>query len=257
MMQKQSIVLLLTLGLLGSAAHAQDMAGKGREVFKKQRDCVVTLQVIIKSKIGFRGGEGRESKQEISGTVIDASGLTVLALSSIDPTSLFQTKMESEVSDVKFLMPDGTETSAEIVLRDRDLDLAFLRPKTKPAAPMPALDLSNTGKVDVFDEVISINRLGKVAGRNHAASVERIAAIVQKPRLFYIPGSDKTATGLGCPAFTFDGKLVGLFVMRSLKSGSEAITSYNYQSTMMAILLPADDVKRIAAQVPAATESEK
>src|SRR2546422_4160959 len=40
-----------------------------------------------------------------------------------------------------FRSDDGTEIPAEIVLRDRDLDLAFIRPKTKPANPMPAVDL--------------------------------------------------------------------------------------------------------------------
>ena len=234
---------------------AQDEAARGRDVFKKNHGSVITLEVVIKSKMGFRSGEGRESKQEISGTVIDPSGLTAVALSSIDPTSLFQSKMETEVNDVKLLLPDGSETPAEIVLRDRDLDLAFLRPKTKPATPLTALDLTKSAKVDVLDEVISINRLGKVAGRVHCASVERIAAVVQKPRLFYVPGTDKTATGLGCPAFTFDGKVVGLFVMRSLKGG-EGVSSFSFQSSMAAILLPADDVRKIAAQVPAPSEEK-
>jgi hypothetical protein len=121
---------------------------------------------------------------------------------------------------------------------------------------MPALDLSKNTKVDVFDEVITINRLGQVAGRAYAASIERINAIVQRPRLFYVPGSDKTATGLGCPAFTTDGKVVGLFVMRAVKSGGGA-SMFNPQSApVMAILLPADDVRKIAAQVPAPKEEK-
>jgi S1-C subfamily serine protease len=188
--------------------------------------------------------------------VIDPSGLTAIALSSVDPTSLFQTKMETEVSDLKMLLNDGTESPAEIVLRDRDLDLAFVRPKIKPSSPLSALDLSKSAKVDVMDEVISINRLGRVAGRTHSASVERISAVVQKPRLFYIPGTDKTSTGLGCPAFAFDGRLVGLFVMRSLRSGSEA-SSFSFQSSIAAIILPAEDIKKIAAQVPALSEDSK
>ena len=41
--------------------------------------------------------------------------------------------METEVNDIKILLEDGAEVPAEIVLRDKDLDLAFIRPKAKPA----------------------------------------------------------------------------------------------------------------------------
>ncbi|HMJ64984.1 MAG TPA: trypsin-like peptidase domain-containing protein, partial [Candidatus Binatia bacterium] len=233
-----------------AAAQSQDVAAKGREIFKKHQNTVITVQLVVKSKFGFggAGSDARESKQEVSGTVIDPSGLTAVALSSTDPTGLIQSfmggfggddeesfklKMGSEVSDVKLLTQDGTEMPAEIVLRDKDLDLAFIRPKTKPSSPMQALDLTKSGKVDMFDEVITINRLGQVAGRAYAASIERINAVVQRPRLFYVPGSDKTATGLGCPAFTPDGKVVGLFVMRAVKSGGGG-GMFNMQSSVMA-----------------------
>jgi hypothetical protein len=267
------LVPMAAVSLLAiSTAPAQDVAAKGREIFKKNQNTVITVQLVVKSKFGFGGtGADRESKQEVTGTVIDPSGLTAVALSSTDPTGLIQSfmggfggddeenfklKMGSEVSDVKLLTQDGTELPAEIVLRDKDLDLAFIRPKARPSAPMPALDLSKSGKVDVFDEVITINRLGQVAGRAYAASIERINAIVQRPRLFYVPGSDKTATGLGCPAFTMDGKVVGLFVMRAVKSGGGAGMFSPQSAPVMAILLPADDVRKIAAQVPAPKEEK-
>jgi hypothetical protein len=266
--------LLIALGLaagLASFARAQDLTAKGREIFKKHQTSVITVELVIKSKFGSRG-DGRESREEVTGTVIDPSGLTAVSLSSTDPTAMIQSimggfggddgessklKIESEVSDVKLLTHDGSELPAEIVLRDKDLDLAFLRPKTKPAAPLPALDLSSNAKVDVLDQVIAINRLGKVAGRAYAASIERIHAVVQRPRLFYVPGSDTTSTGLGCPAFTLEGKLVGLFVMRSIRSGGGGMGIFSMQSPpIMGILLPAEEVKKIAAQVPAAKEEK-
>jgi hypothetical protein len=257
--------------LAGSAAQAQDIAAKGRQVLKTYQDAVVTVQLVVKSRMAFSGGGGdaRESKQEVTGTVIDPSGLTVVSLSSTDPSSLVQglmssfgggdeenakMKFESELSDVKLLGRDGSELPAEIVLRDKDLDLAFLRPKTKPSTPLAALDLNQTARMDVLDEVITINRLGKVAGRAYAASIERINAVVQKPRLLYIPGTDRTATGMGCPAFTPDGKLVGFFVMRSLKSGGGDTGLFSMQSSIAPVLLPADDVRKVAAQVPAAKD---
>src|SRR6267378_7948346 len=72
-------------------------AAKGREIFKKYQASVITVQLVVKSKMGFAGlgGDSRESKQEVSGTVIDPSGLTVVSLSSTDPTSLLQSFMGS------------------------------------------------------------------------------------------------------------------------------------------------------------------
>ena len=128
-------------------------------------------------------------------------------------------KVDAEVSDVKILLEDGTEIASEIVLRDKDLDLAFIRPKTKLAAPMAAVDLSKAVTAQVLDELITINRLGRAAGRAHAASVEHVSAVVQKPRTFYIPDSAQTATALGSPAFALDGNIVGILVMRTINSG--------------------------------------
>lgn len=266
-MNSRLLVCLACL-IIPLLSQAQDIGAKARDIFKKHQTSVITVDLVIKSKMGFGGGsDSRESRQEVTGTVIDPSGLTVVSLSSTDPSGMFSSlmgsfggddeeslklKMESEVSDVKLLTHDGSELPAEIVLRDKDLDLAFIRPKSKPAAPLPALDFTNTGKVDVLDQVITVNRLGKVAGRAYSASLERIQAVVHRPRLFYVPGSDNTATGLGCPAFTTDGKVVGIFVMRSIKSGGGGGGLFSMQSPpIMVILLPAEDVKKIAAQVPA------
>src|SRR2546422_5707095 len=126
-----------------------------------------------------------------------------------------------------FRSDDGAEIPAEIVLRDKDLDLAFIRPKTKPASPMPAVDLNKSVPAKVLDQVITLNRLGRAAGRAHSASVERISAVVQKPRTFYIPDSTMTTTGLGSPAFTPDGTLVGLVVMRTIsgKGGGQSMNN--------------------------------
>jgi len=282
-METYRLLYLIAAGCccaLACPGGAEDLAAKGRAVFNKHQSSVVTVLLVVKSKMGFTslaglGGDAREYKEEITGTVIDPSGLTVVALSSADPAALLQGmmssigglggdgeesskfKMDTEVTDVKLLTHDGTELPAEMVLRDRDLDLAFIRPKIKPPTPMPALDLSNTAKVDVLDEVIAINRLGKVAGRAHAAAIEQINAVVKKPRLFYVPGGNATMTGLGSPAFTPDGKLVGLFVMRSVKSGGGRMNLFSSQAGMTPIIMPAEDVKKVAAQVPATKEEAK
>lgn len=250
------------------SARADPLADQGRAIFKKNEHVVVTVQLVIKSKfsMGGMGGQSSESRQDITGTVIAPSGLTVVSLSATDPAQMMSAvmsgmggddsrfKMETELSDVKLLLSDGTELPAEVVLRDKDLDLAFIRPKDKPAAPMEALDLSQTGTAALLDQVIALDRLGKAAGRAYAASVERISAVVEKPRLFYVPETSMTTTTLGAPAFTLDGKFLGLFVMRALKAaGGGGMGMFSGQANNLAgIIVPAKDILEAAKQVPSA-----
>jgi hypothetical protein len=250
----------LILGLAGMAfpGQASELAEKGREIFKRNQHAVVTVQVVL--KLTYSGAaKSTETRQEITGTVIDPAGLTVLALSAADPSEMYQRvladpgsqpKLETEVTDLKILLADGTELPAEIVLRDKDLDLAFIRPKTKPGSPMAAVDFSQSTPVQLLDEIITLNRLNSAAGRAYAASVERISAVIEKPRTFYIPDSTMTATTLGSPAFAFDGKVVGLFVMRAVnaKGGS----SRNLRENMTEIILPAADILKCAKEAPEA-----
>ena len=269
--------LALTLLGLPTLSRADDIAEKGRAILAKNQHAVVTVQLVLKSKISIpgAGGQSSESRSDATGTVVDPSGLTVLSLSATDPGQLIQSmmggmsedemkfKMETELSDLKILLDDGTEIAAEVVLRDKDLDLAFIRPKTKLATPSDALDLSQAGKAEVLDQVITINRLGNAAGRAYAASVERISAVVQRPRLYYVPDSAMTTTTLGSPAFTLDGKPLGIFVMRSLKGkgGGGMFGMFGgQQENVTTIIVTADSVAKAAKQAPeagAAKETEK
>ena len=246
------------------AAHADELAAKGRDIFLKNQHAVVTVQVVL--KVSYSGaGKSSETRQELTGTVVDPSGLAVLALSACDPSEMYQRmlgdqasqyKMETEVTDLKILLDDGTEVPAEIVLRDKDLDLAFIRPKIKPATPMAAVDLSKSAPAQLLDQVLTLNRLNSAAGRAYSASVERVSAVIQKPRTFYIPDSTMTATTLGSPAFALDGNVVGVMVMRAVTAKGGA--GRNYRDNMTTIILPAEDVLKGAKQAPEAKgEPEK
>ncbi len=261
---------LLATGLI-TPCIADELGDKGREIFKKNQRTVVTVQIVQKTTFSMpgQGSPSRETKQDITGTVVDPSGLTVLALSACDPSAMYETmmagmadeeaqfKMESELTDVKILLDDGTELPAEVVLRDKDLDLAFIRPKTKPASPMAAIDLTKAAQAQVLDQVITLNRLGNAAGRAYAASVERVTAVVQKPRTFYIPDSTMTATSLGSPAFALDGNILGVFVMRTVSSKS-GMGMFNFRPDgLTSIILPATDVLKAAKQAPAKADESK
>ncbi len=259
-----AILCLLALSGTQPRAHADEFADKGRAIFNKYQHAVVTVQVVIKSKFSVTGagGQSSEARQDVTGTVMDATGLTVVSLSATDPGQMLQNmmsgsdeesrfKVETELSDVKLLLEDGTEVPAEVVLRDKDLDLAFLRPKSKLASALPALDFTNSGKAQILDEVLALNRLGTAAGRAYAASVERISAVVERPRLFYVPGLSPTMTSMGSPAFTMDGKVLGLFVMRATKGRNAGGGMFGArQDNVTGIIVPAQDILKAAKQVP-------
>lgn len=246
-MRLKKLVLISLIASFAAGAFATELAEKGRAIFNKNQHAVVTVEVVLKLS---SGANSREFKQDITGTVVDPSGLTVVALSASDPTELSRrmrpdSKLDSEVSDVKILLEDSTELPSEIVLRDKDLDLAFIRPKTKPAAPLSYVDLGKSAPAQPLDEVIALNRLNRAASRAYSASLEHICAVVQKPRTFYIPDSTMTATMSGSPAFMLDGNLLGIFVMRAVGPGSG-------NAEVTSIILPAEDILKGASQAPEA-----
>ena len=253
------------LGLLAFASvtwsRADEFAEKGRAIYQSKQHVVVTVQVSIKSKLSMPGvpAQSSETHRDLTGTVIDPSGLVVLSLSATDPAELLQSrggaedprfKVETELSGIRILLQDGTEVPAEMALREKNLDLAFIRPKDKLAQPLQALDLSQSGVVDVLDQVIALNRLGSAVDRAYSASVERIAAIVREPHLYYVPDANLTSTTLGAPAFALDGKPIGIFVMKAVKSKSGGAMSVSgaQNENLAGIIVPAADIFNVSRQ---------
>ncbi len=245
-------VALLTVFSV-STAQADEAVDKARAIQAQNKAAVVTVQMVVKITWSMGGNSNEsEDKVEATGTVIGADGLTVLALSSTDPSSISKTmgskfKMDAELSDIKLLLQDNTEVPAEVVIRDVELDLAFVRPLKKPDAPMAFVDLNNNGDVQLLDRVVTINRLGRVANRVYSASFEYIDAVVEKPRRYYIPGNDPTSTSSGSPSFRLDGKIVGIFVLRAINAEAG---SGGRRDNVMPIILPAVDILEGVTQVP-------
>ena len=252
-----ALMVLLAAAAAPLPVHADELTGKGRAIFSKYRQAVVTVQLVIKDTFppspGAPKGATRtnESKRDATGTVISPAGLIVLSLSAVNPGQFIQNmvpagnprfKMESELLDLKILLEDGTEMPAEVVLREKDLDLAFIRPTAKPVTPMATLDLTSAGTADVLDQLVTLNRLGRAANRAYSASAERIGAVVRTPRLFYVPETSATLTSLGCPAFTLEGKPLGIFVMSSAKSKASTKIVELQPENMVGIIRPAGPI---------------
>src|SRR5688572_22093073 len=257
---------MVALLVASAPAGAQDDRAAAGEIVKKWQSAIVNVRVVLKMRVSVGGREmqSMDESLETVGTVIDPNGLTVLSLGSLNPGSMMnkmmgsggsgQDRMEigSEPTDVKLRLPDGRELGARIVLRDEDLDLAFLRPIAKPEKPLVAINLADEGKPSLLDPVVILSRLGRVGGWTPAASLQTIGAIIEKPRTFYVI-ENGGAGGMGTPAFTSSGKVVGLLTMRSVQAGRPGMFSMmggTESLGLLPVILPAADVREIAQQAP-------
>lgn len=255
-------VVVLALQLIVTApALAQDRSAM-RDVAKKWQNAIVSVRVSLKVRMSMGGREVQSMDDTIESvaTVIDPSGLTVMSLSTLDPGPMMSRlmggmsggdqKMQilSEPSDVRMRLPDGRELAATIVLRDQDLDLAFIRPTAKPSAPLTAVNLADAARPSVLDDVVVLSRLGRVGGWAPAAVLYSVSAIMEKPRTFFVLNGQ---AGTGTPAFLPNGKLVGLLTIRQIDPGRMSMFGMmggTDGAGVIAVILPAADVLEIAKQ---------
>jgi hypothetical protein len=262
-----ALAVCLLLPLATGPAFSDQEADAGKKIVKKWQDVVVTVKIVNQLRMVVEGREANkaENKAEAIATIIDPSGLAVLPLSVTDPTripNLFseaqgrgedspRSNYESTVSDLKMVLPDGKEVPAQVILRDKDLDLTFIRPTVKPEKPLLALDLSQNAAPEVLDPVFLMTRLGKVAGYASSISLLRIQSVMKKPRSFFIPDFTADESGLGAPVFTLDGKIIGIMFLRIfLTPGGGAGNILGGASGMgiIPVILPAADVAEVAKQ---------
>lgn len=257
-----TLIVALAVVTPGITAFADEAADAGRRVLSKNQDAVVSVKLVVAYSMSY-GGQDRqsESKTEAVGTVIDPSGLTVISLTTIDPSAIMKArargaqsdmKIDSEVKDAKIVLADGTEIPAEVALRDKDLDVVFLRPTDKPGKPFVAIDLTKAAKPQVLDQIICLNRLSKVANRVVAVSVERIDALVERPRPFYVLAAGGSS-GVGSPVFALSGAPLGIILIRNATMDSEANTASLFSGAsgslgILPVIVPGADLVEDAKQ---------
>lgn len=239
-------------------ALSPDLRPLARKLAADFNPAIITARVVM--SVG-QGGNSREFKSESNATVLQPDGLAIISLSAVDPVSMFRrmsdsedTNFESRVKDLKYILPDRRELPATIVLRDADLNIAFLRPLQKTAQPMTAIDLKNAAEAQLLDPFVILARMGSVADRQISVQAGVIESIVNKPRKFYVPGGIGL-NGLAVPAFTEAGKVLGIVVLRTQIGGDDDIGMMGQgNQRVVPIILPAADIAEVAAQAPAKGE---
>lgn len=255
-MRLAGLILLsaIAASAVSTAAQSVDERATARDVVKKRGDAVIMVLATIKLRINI-GGREQSSDQatQANATILDSTGLTVLSLSSLQPDDVMTrtlsqrvgagTKVDvtSEASDIRMHLADGRELAAKLVLRDEDLDLAFIRPTEAPTIPLTFVDAAGASPA-ILDPVMLLQRTSEATGWVAAASLGNIQLVIDKPRTYYqVAVPTVGGTGLGSPVFDLTGHFVGVIVLRN--TGSRGTTAPG--------VLPGADIRDVAKQAPA------
>ena len=205
-----------------------DVRSIARRVAGKVQKAVVTARLGLHITVGERE---QDLKIEATGTVIDASGLVAVSASALDPSANFRgmggrrgggaggadVEIETEVTETKLVLDDGSEIDAEVVVKDADLDLAFLRPKTTTSS-LAWVNLQSTSagasSVQALDEVFVVGRLGRAANRAPSLALGSVRSVVSGPHGFYVLDDQVSGGSVGCIAFAADGTPLGICVTK-------------------------------------------
>lgn len=242
-MKIRSSLLALTLLLPLLPARADDAAQRLRAVAGKYAPSIVTVAVVIS-----RGESSQQIELEAEGVIIDASGLVATTNTTIDPTSMAggdDGGIVTNVTGAKIVLPEGGEIPARLVLRDKDRNLAFLRPLRPLKLPALPFALAK-GTAAQGDSVTLLGRLGKAGGRAPSVESARLLAVMKRPRTLYVLPITYLSR-LGEVAFNDAGQLIGLVSLRVLPSRR---ASFNQTDQYIAAIVPAADVWAIARQAP-------
>ena len=258
-----SAALLAALAPAASADEARARAA-AKAVLATRAETVVTVQLVVKRRFVVQGREqgSADQKIEIAGTTIQPDGLTVVSDFTSNPAGLFSSegdgpKIDTETTDVKIVLRDGREIPSRFVLRDRDLDLAFVMPVEK-GLKLPSLLLERGVVPEPLDDLVLLYRLGRSMNREAAATVATVRSVVRKPRTFLVPGFIEGLQSLGCPAFDEAGRAVGLVVLRRYPAPPQPQSSFrDFVDMMNPVVLTAADVLDVAAQATAVTTQGK
>ncbi len=218
-------IIGVLLAVITFTAFGQNTAS-AKAVAAKNGDAVVTVKISVKMRISG-GGEtqNEEQKNEIIGTVISPDGIILIPLSATDPTDIVSRaygdneesnfKMNVDVVELKVRTPEGLEIPGKVVLRDQDMDLAFIKLNKKPAHPMKYVDINKNATASLLDDLIVMGRTGPSVYRSLCVNCEKVEVMVKKPQPFYILTHSGNASDLGSPIFDLNGKFVGIMVLRA------------------------------------------
>ncbi len=234
-----------------------------QKLIKEKSPALVTIKFVLKVSMPMMGGEEQESETEITGVVVDPKGVVLCSNTQLAGFVGLMKKIMGPMggqitatpTDLKVLIGDDAEgKDAELVARDTELDLAWVRIKEPGDKPLEHLDLKKSATAEVGQPIVVVRRLGKYFARNAVISESRIGGSTSKPRQLFVPGSAIGMT-LGLPVFAADGDFLGVMISQVPESEDGEFNPMammgmisEMQDSMTGLILPASEVAKATAR---------
>ncbi len=223
----------------------------------KRAPVLVTVKFVLKSQGGFGDSE---QENEITAIMIDAGGLVLCSNTALAGPRFLQRFSRATPTHIKVLVGDDTEgLDGELVTRDSELDLAWVRIKEPGDRKFTHLDLSQASKPQIGQRLLGLRRMGKYFGRAVVVSEGRLGGRAAKPRNLYVPvgGLD---VSVGLPVFTVDGEVLGVVVVQMPEHGELEANPRSFMDAgrdmFGGLILPAGDVLEATRRAMEADEDD-
>ncbi|MCG8461053.1 MAG: hypothetical protein MI919_32615 [Holophagales bacterium] len=224
-------------------------------------------------------GVDREAENEATCLGIDPAGLVLCSNTEVggyfDVLARLMGRSGDVISsrprEVRIKVGDDPEGwPASVIARDSDRDLAWVRADSMPeGAVLPSIRLEHQAEAEVGQRFYQLRVLDRFFGSAPVVREAVVAAIIDRPRRLIVP-SEPGGGRLGMPAFTADGRLLGLTVAQVPESGESAAVMGERRRSLpgqedlvddmvSGMLLPADELlsaTRLAREVWAADRDE-
>lgn len=242
-----------------------------QEILKDRADTVVSLKLLVTVRGGFVGPDGEKIEHEASGLMIDPQGLVLASSTELGgiPPAVRQMmgQMGAELSvvpsDIRVLVGDDPEgLEAQLLTRDSELDLAWVKINNSEGQTFPAVDLSQSAVPKLGQRLLAVTRMDKYYDRTPVVEPLRVAGTTSKPRRMYVP-SVGVGDGFCAPVYTTDGTLVGITVLQVPDIDASATDPLaavslmgDLESMMGGFILPAADVLLATRRAQAAVAEQ-
>jgi S1-C subfamily serine protease len=222
--QRRCLHLILAGALLAIAVPSHTFAAARKPDFPKlidqHADTIVTITFVMKLQMGMMPAQ--ETESEIPGVVVDSKGLVLCSNSNLlGPLAMLSRFMppgmagSAEPTKIKVIIgADDEEYDAKVVVRDKDLDLAWIQIENTEGKSFKAVDLPKEKSLSLGDDLVCVKRMGKFFNRVPIVRTGLVCGVTESPRTLYVTSTD-IATSIGLPVFTSDGKLAGMVVMQA------------------------------------------
>lgn len=269
-------VLPAIVALLAATASPSAQAAESDEYQKflnKKSPAVVRVKFVLKVKMGgmMAGMGDQESENEINGVMIDPKGLVLCSNSQLGGFVSMISRMmgpagagiSATPTDFKILLGDDVEgREAELLARDTELDLAWVKIKEPGDKPFEHVDFSKGAKPEIGERVVAVRRMGKYFARSAVVIEGHIGGVTAKPRDLYVP-SGEIAMAFGLPIYLRDGKVIGVTILQMPEEEDvepDPMAMFgrlsNMQEMMSGVILPAADVAKATRRARASADTE-